>query len=54
MKGKGNLLYCIGVLLLVFGGAGLAEISTSNHGCFWLCDLMFGIGVGCCLLGYTE
>lgn len=50
MKGK----YAIGVLLLTFGGAGLAEIETSSHGCFWLCNLMFCIGIGLCLAAYER
>lgn len=44
----------IGAVLTVFGGAGLAEISTSNHGCFWLCAVMFAVGFGMCLKGYIH
>jgi len=44
----------IGAILTVFGGAGLAEISTSNNGCFWLCAVMFSVGFGMCLMGYIH
>ena len=49
-----NKIYGIGVLLLLFGGAGLAEISTSNHGCFWLSAVMFSVGVAMCIGSYTH
>lgn len=42
-------IHGIGALLMIFGGSGLAEISTSNHGCFWLCATLFSIGVALCL-----
>ena len=44
----------IGAVLTTFGGAGLAEISTSNHGCFWLCAVMFSVGLAMCLMGYIH
>lgn len=44
----------IGAILILFGGSGLAEISTSNHGCFWLCAVMFAVGFGMCLKGYIH
>lgn len=50
-KGK---KFAIGVLMIFCGGSGLAEISTSNHGCFWLCAITFSIGVGLCLAGYER
>ena len=46
--------FAIGVLMIFCGGSGLAEISTSNHGCFWLCAITFSIGVGFCLAGYER
>ena len=49
-----NKIYGIGVLLTLFGGAGLAEISTSNHGCFWLCALMFSFGLAMCIGSYEH
>ena len=54
MRGQSNKLFIAGVLLMFFGGAGLAEISTSNHGCFWLCAVMFSVGIGLCLAGYER
>lgn len=47
-------MYGIGVLLVLFGGAGLAEISTSSHGVFALCALMFGIGLAMCIGSYIK
>lgn len=41
--------YATGVLCTLIGGNGLAEISTSNHGCFWLCTLVFVFGLSICL-----
>ena len=51
MKSK---TYGIGVLLTLLGGSGLAEISTSNHGCFALCVVMFAIGFAMCLTAYLK
>ena len=44
----------LGVFLVIFGGAGLAEISTSNHGCFWVCAVMFAVGFAMCLTGWKH
>lgn len=46
--------YALGVLMVLIGGSGLAEISTSNHGCFWLCAITFSIGIGLCLAGFEK
>lgn len=54
MRGISNKAYGIGVLLTLFGGSGLAEIETSNHGCFWFCAVMFSVGIGLCLVGYKR
>jgi len=54
MRGKSNKTYAMGVLLTLLGGSGLAEISTSNHGCFWLCAAMFSLGFACCIVGYLK
>ena len=54
MKGQTNKKFVIGCFLTFIGGAGLAEISTSNHGCFWLCAIIFALGVGLCLAGYER
>lgn len=50
MRGK----YGIGVLLTLFGGSGLAEISTSNHGCFALCVSMFAVGFAICITEFFK
>ena len=41
--------YAIGVALTLLGGAGLAEIVTSDHGSFWLCVAVFAIGYAMCI-----
>lgn len=46
--------YGIGVLMVLLGGSGLAEISTSNHGCFWLCAVVFSVGIALCLWSYEK
>ena len=53
-KGMKGSKQVIGAVLTTFGGAGLAEISTSNHGCFWLCAVMFAVGFAMCLMGYRH
>lgn len=49
-----NKAYGIGVLLLLFGGAGLEGIELTNHGCFWLCATMFSVGIALCLWSYKR
>ena len=43
MKGE-NKLYAWGLVLLVFGGAGLAEVITSNRGSFMISTIVFAPG----------
>lgn len=52
--GSKNKYYGIGCLLTLAGGAGLAEISTSNNGCFWFCAVVFSLGVAMCLFSYKK
>lgn len=47
-------IYGIGVLLLLVGGAGLAEISTSSQGSFWLCNIVFSLGVAMVITSYKN
>ena len=47
-------LYGIGVLFTFIGGAGLAEISTSNHGNFILCATLFSIGAAICIAEFIR
>lgn len=54
MRGINNKVYAAGVLMVLVGGAGLAEISTSNHGCFALCVTVFSLGFACCIAGYLK
>ena len=51
MKGK---LYGIGVLLVLFGGAGLAEHITSGRGSFPVCAVVLGIGFILICMSYGE
>ena len=54
MKSVNKSSYGVGVLLMLLGGSGLAEIETSNHGCFWLCAVMFSVGIGLCIWSYKK
>lgn len=47
-------LYGFGVLLTLLGGSGLAEISTSNHGCFAICVSMFAVGFAICVTEFVR
>ena len=51
MKGK---LYGIGVLMVVFGGAGLAEHITSGRGSFPFTAVMFGLGFILVCMSYVK
>lgn len=50
MKG----LYGKGLILLTFGGAGLAEHITSNRGSFPISAVVFGIGFILILMSYGK
>lgn len=52
--GSKNKYYGIGCLLTLAGGAGLAEISTSDHGNFIFCAVIFAVGFAMCLFSYTR
>ena len=49
MKGS---MYLKGLLLTIFGGAGLAENITSGRGNFIICAVIFSIGFGTILASY--
>ena len=51
MKGK---LYGRGVLLVLFGGAGLAEHITSGRGSFPFTAVLFGLGFVLVLMSYGK
>ena len=54
MRGISNKAYAAGVLMVLVGGSGLAEISTSNHGSFALCVTVFSLGLAMCIVGYFK
>ena len=51
---RSSKLYGVGLLLLFFGGAGLAENITSSRGSELFCIIFFGIGFGLILMSYVE
>ena len=51
---RNSKLYGVGLLLLFFGGAGLAENITSGRGSELFCMILFGIGFGLILMSYVE
>lgn len=50
MKG----LYSKGLIIAMFGGAGLAEHITSNRGSFPICAVILGIGIILMLFSYEN
>lgn len=50
---KSSKYYGVGVLLTLFGGAGLAENITSGRGSFLISLVIFSIGFACVLVSYT-
>ena len=51
MKGS---MYGKGLVLLVLGGAGLAEHITSNRGSFPISAVIFGLGFVLILMSYGK
>lgn len=49
-----NKRYGIGCLLLMFGGAGLAEYITSGRGIFMVSATVFSIGFGLIISSYFK
>lgn len=47
-------LYGKGLVLLLFGGAGLAEHITSNRGSFPLSAVVFGLGFILICMSYVK
>ena len=47
-----NKRYGVGCLLLLFGGAGIAECITSNRGIFIVSAIVFAIGFALILDSY--
>ena len=46
--------YGVGVLGTLFGGAGMAECITSNHGSFLISAIVFTIGFALVLYSYVD
>ena len=53
MKGE-NRLYGWGLVLTVFGGAGLAEVITSSRGSFIVSATIFALGFAMILWSYVR
>ena len=53
MKGE-NRLYGWGLLLTVFGGAGLAEVITSSRGSFMVSTIIFAVGFAMICVSYIK
>ena len=53
MKGE-NRLYGWGLLLTVFGGAGLAEVITSSRGSFMVSAVIFSVGFAMIVCSYIK
>ncbi len=49
-----NKRYGVGCLLLLFGGAGMAECITSGRGIFMISAVVFAIGFGFILSSYWK
>jgi hypothetical protein len=49
-----NGFWGLGLLFLIFGGAGIAEFITSGHGSFIVSATVFSIGFGFILGSYIK
>lgn len=49
-----NKLYGWGLLMTVFGGAGLAEVITSSRGSFMVSTVIFALGLAMVLWSYVK
>lgn len=48
-----NKMYLRGLVLLLFGGAGMAENITSGRGSFLVSTIVFAVGFGLICWSYT-
>lgn len=48
-----NKRYGVGLILLLFGGSGLAENITSGRGSFMFCAILFSIGLAFIIDSYV-
>ena len=51
---RSNKLYGVGCLLLILGGAGIAENITSGRGSFMISAIVFSIGFGFIIGSYDR
>ena len=49
-----NMQYGVGLVIMSFGGAGLAEHITSGRGSFLFCTVVFSIGLALILDSYVR
>ena len=49
-----NKKYGVGCLFLLFGGAGISEVITSNRGSFLISAIVFSIGLALILDSYVT
>lgn len=54
MRGKSNDTYFKGLIMLMFGGAGMAEYITAERGSFLISAIVFSIGFGMILWSYRK
>lgn len=47
-------IYCKGLVISMFGGAGMAENITSGRGSFMVSAIVFSIGFGLIIWSYTH
>lgn len=53
MKKLSDKVWGIGVILLIFGGAGLAEVITSGRGSFLVSTIVLSVGIALILESYV-
>lgn len=54
MRGINTNRYAVGVSLTLLGGSSLAEITTSNHGGFWISVVAFAVGFAICITEFLR
>ena len=50
---QNNNLYGVGLVVFLFGSAGMAEYITSQRGSFLFSAVVFSIGFACVLMSYV-
>jgi len=51
---RGSKVYAWGLLLTVIGGAGLAEVVTSDRGSFLISTIVFSVGFAMVIASYAH